>query len=305
MNKPRLPRQPIHGWINLHKPLGMSSNQAVGKVKYLLRPERIGHAGTLDPLASGVLPLALGDATKTVSYKMDASKIYRFAITFGARTATDDKEGEIIATSPKRPSKEEVEAVLPQFLGAVAQIPPVFSAIRIDGERAYARARAGEEVEMHARTVHIHSLKLLSMPHDDTAELEVHCGKGTYVRSLARDIAHAVGSEGHVSLLIREKVGNFSISDAISLDFIEEWVHKAGAPERAVRPVWLKPTISVLDDIPAREMDEASVAKLRTGQSLFWPEPLTGDVAAIYKGELVALCIAEDNALKPRRVFNH
>lgn len=300
----KAPLNKINGWLNLYKPLGMSSNQAVGAVKRLLRPAKIGHAGTLDPLAEGILPLALGHATRTVSYMMDATKTYRFAIRFGARTSTDDREGEVVATSDTRPTAAQIEAILPRFTGAIEQVPPVYSAIRIEGERAYARARAGEIVEMRARHVMIHGLRLLSMPDTETAELEVVCGKGTYVRSLARDIAQALGSEGHVGLLIRERVGVFGLEDAISLDFLEKSVHKApaSAPEGLA---WLKPVISVLDDIPAREVDGQGTAKLRTGQSLLWPEPLQGDVAVMHQGELVALCAAEGGMLKPKRVFNN
>lgn len=299
---------PLHGWLNFHKPLHMTSTQAVGLVKRLSQAQKVGHAGTLDPLASGVLPIALGDATKTVPMLMDAQKTYRFQVTFGARTTTDDLEGEVIETSHVRPDAQLIMAVLPKFLGEIEQIPPAFSAIKIKGERAYDLARAGIDVQMKPREVRIDSFALVSMQSPDIAEFLVKCGKGTYVRSLARDMAQALGTCGHVSKLVREAVGQFHIDHAISLDFLEKSVHIPPALDASegLRQSWLQPIASVLGDIPALEVDGESVYKLRSGQSVMMPKlvPYYGQVAALHEGEIVALCMADKLTLKPFRVFN-
>lgn len=298
----------LDGWLNLHKPLEMTSTQAVAIVKRLTRAQKLGHAGTLDPLATGVLPLAFGHATKTVPYMMGAKKIYRFHIAFGTSTTTDDKEGAVIAASDVRPDMEQIHTVLPQFIGDIEQMPPQFSALKIDGARAYDLARAGLTVTLKPRRVMIDSLQLVSMQSADIAEFIVTCGKGTYVRSLARDIAAALGTCGHVSLLERQAVGRFTIQDAISLDFLEKSVHIPPASDvnEIERPTWLHPIAFALGDIPALEVDGMSVTKLRQGQSVLMPalQPLSGDIAALYNGEIIALCKAEQRTLKPFRVFN-
>lgn len=299
---------PLHGWLNFHKPLHMTSTQAVGIVKRLSQAQKVGHAGTLDPLASGVLPIALGDATKTVAMLMDAQKTYRFQVTFGAQTTTDDAEGEVIETSDVRPHAQQIEAILPQFHGVIEQIPPQYSALKIKGERAYDLARAGIEVQMKPREVRIDSLALVSMQSTDIVEFLVKCGKGTYVRSLARDMARALGTYGHVSSLVREAVGQFHLDNAISLDFLEKSVHipPALTANNVLRPTWLQPIASVLGDILAIEVDGESVYRLRSGQSVITPKlvPYFGQVAAVHGGEIIALCEAEQATLKPFRVFN-
>src|SRR5476651_1101977 len=196
----------VDGWIALDKPYGMTSTQAVGKVRWLFNAEKAGHGGTLDPLATGLLPIAFGEATKTVQWAMDGAKIYRFTATWGAETNTDDLEGEITKRSDIRPSEVQIEAIMPQFIGTIMQVPPAFSAIKIDGERAYDLARSGEVVEMREREVHVEALKLLKAA-ENHAEFEVNCGKGTYIRSLARDMGRILGCFAHVSSLRRIQVG--------------------------------------------------------------------------------------------------
>lgn len=292
----------LHGWIILDKPEGITSAQAVGRVKRLLKPGKIGHGGTLDPLASGVLPLALGEATKTFGYAADARKSYSFTVRWGEQRATDDAEGEIVAASDARPAREEIEAALPRFTGLITQVPPAYSAIKINGERAYARARKGEEVDMPSREAVIHALLLLEMPDRDHAAFEVSCGKGTYVRSLARDIALAVGTTGHVSALKRLKVGNFDISRAISLDKLEEVVYNH-APA-----VWLLPVESALDDIPAITLDSAQAAGIRHGRAVRVPprkEAAGQTVVCMQQGRVVALGELTGGLLRPVRVFNY
>ncbi|PKQ05352.1 MAG: tRNA pseudouridine(55) synthase TruB, partial [Alphaproteobacteria bacterium HGW-Alphaproteobacteria-11] len=188
----------VTGWVIVDKPSGPTSSDVVNRVRRLFNARKAGHAGTLDPLATGILPVALGEATKTVPFIIDAAKGYRFTVRFGQATATDDAEGEVTATSPVRPSAADIKALLPRFTGPIEQVPPAFSAIKIDGERAYARARAGETVEMKPRPVTIHEIRLLGLPDADHAELEILCSKGTYVRSLARDLALSLGTVGHV-----------------------------------------------------------------------------------------------------------
>jgi tRNA pseudouridine55 synthase len=216
----RKPKRNVSGWIVLDKPLGMTSTQAVGKVRWLYGAEKAGHAGTLDPLATGLLPIALGEATKTVPFVQGGGKRYAFELEWGSATATDDAEGEVIATSDVRPGEAEVRAMLPRFTGTIMQRPPAFSAIRVDGERAYDRARAGQVVELAERPVTIDELALVS--HSDThARFEMACEKGTYVRSLARDLAEALGTRAHVTLLRRTAVAGFTEADALSLEVIE------------------------------------------------------------------------------------
>ena len=220
-------KRDVNGWIVLDKPVGMTSTHAVSVVKRLFTAKRAGHAGTLDPLASGCLPIALGEATKTVPFVMDGRKIYHFTVRWGEERDTDDAEGRVIATDPARPSLEDIRALLPRFTGTIAQVPPRFSAIKIDGERAYDLAREGEVVELAARPVEIHRLDLVAAPDPDHAVLAAECGKGTYVRALARDMGRLLGCFGHVSALRRIAVGPFAEADAIALEALQEIVQPA------------------------------------------------------------------------------
>ncbi|QPC98063.1 tRNA pseudouridine(55) synthase TruB [Qipengyuania soli] len=256
-----------HGWLILDKPRGLGSTQAVGMVKRVLRQggyakSKVGHGGTLDPLAEGVLPIALGEATKLAGRMLDSDKIYDFTIRFGEETDTLDTEGEVVGRSEKLPSPAEVAAILPQFTGPIEQAPPVYSAIKVDGKRAYDRARAGEEVEMKLRPVTIHALDVVDDSTPGETTLRAHVSKGTYIRSLARDIAHAVGSLGHVTYLRRIKAGPFLENGAIPLDKLEE-VAK-GAPIEYL----LLPLEAGLDDIPALQLDPDSAQAVRQGRVL-------------------------------------
>ena len=256
----------MHGWIILDKPLGLSSAQGVAAIKRLGREAgwgklKIGHGGTLDPLASGVLPIALGEATKLTGRLLDATKAYRFTIAFGTATATDDAEGAVTATSDVRPSRAAIEAVLPSFTGPIVQTPPAYSALKVDGQRAYALARAGEAVELAPREVTIHALALVESD-EASATLDANVSKGTYIRSLARDIALAVGTVGHVSMLRRTRAGPFDESGAISLDKLTALGHSR-ALEQALLPL-----TAGLDDIPVLPLEPAQAAMLRQGRLL-------------------------------------
>ena len=257
----------MNGWIILDKPLGLGSTQAVGAVKRVCREAgvgkvKVGHGGTLDPLATGVLPIALGEATKLCGRMLDASKIYDFTVAFGTETAGLDAEGEVVATSDMRPTLAELEAVLPRFTGPIEQVPPAFSAIKIDGERAYDRARKGEAVEMKARSVTIHALDVheASAGSLDSATLSAHVSKGTYIRSLARDIAHAAGTVGHVTMLRRRKAGPFDLSQAISLDKLNAFGQGAAQSEIIL------PLEAGLVDIPALNLSPEAAGAIRQGR---------------------------------------
>lgn len=254
--------QPVHGWVPLDKPAGMTSTQAVARVKRLFDAQKAGHAGTLDPLATGLLPIALGEATKTVPFLVDSEKAYRFTIRWGEQRSTDDAEGQVIATSDRRPARAEIEAALPRFVGEILQVPPRFSAVKIDGERAYDIARGGGEVELEARPVEIYEARVLVCPSRDEAELEIVCGKGTYVRSLARDLAEVLGTAGHVASLRRTRVGPFGEEDAIPLELLEGLCESARHLER------LAPVETVLDDIPALAVTGVEAQRLRQGRSV-------------------------------------
>ncbi|MEY3080812.1 MAG: tRNA pseudouridine synthase, partial [Pseudomonadota bacterium] len=259
-------RTPVHGWLILDKPYGMTSTQAVGKIRFLFNAEKAGHGGTLDPLASGLLPIALGEATKTVSYAMDGRKVYRFTACWGEERTTDDLEGLVSATSDKRPSREEIEPMLPRFTGEIMQAPPAFSAIKVDGERAYDLARAGEAVELAERPILIEALKLVDIPDRDHAIFEVTCGKGTYIRSLARDMGRALGTAAHVTSLRRVAVGPFTEAHMISLENLAELGHKA--PGGDAKTGALLPIETVLDGIPALAIDEEQARRLKLGQAV-------------------------------------
>jgi tRNA pseudouridine55 synthase len=290
------------GWIILDKPVGLGSTQAVSAVKRALREAgepktKVGHGGTLDPLASGVLPIALGEATKLAGRMLDATKAYDFTIRFGGETDTLDAEGTVIATSDVRPSRDQVEAVLPRFTGEIEQVPPAYSALKLDGKAAYARSRAGEEVEMKPRRVTIHELRLLEANPDEVT-LSATVSKGTYVRSLARDMAHALGTVGHVTYLRRTRAGPFGLESAISLDFLGE-AAKARDLTRAVLPLE-----AALDDIPALPVTPDQAVLLRHGQRLGGFPVSPGLQVATSDGIPVALVEATADGLKVVRGFN-
>ncbi len=298
-------RNAINGWINLNKPLGITSADAVNKVKWLLKPQKIGHAGTLDPLATGVLPLALGEGTKCVNLLMDAKKIYEFAVTFGERRATDDAEGEVVATSEKIPTEQEIRTILPAFTGTVMQLPPAYSALKVAGKRAYDLARAGEEVVLQPRPVTIYALELIGFTSPNTAAFRAKVSKGTYIRSLGRDIAQACGSEGYISRLHRAAVGPFTDRDAISLDFLAESVHNAPPLGGEAFP-GLTPLHAALDDIPALALEGGQVNTLRHGQrvTLASHYPDTPLLAVLHQGQLVGLAKVEGNQVISVRLLN-
>lgn len=296
----------VHGWVVLDKPVGITSTQAVGAIKRLFGTSKAGHAGTLDPLASGLLPIALGEATKTVPFVQDGRKIYRFTVRWGEETATDDTEGDTVATSDARPSPDEIEAVLDDFEGEILQTPPAFSAIKVAGERAYDLARDGETVELQARPVKVHRLDLVATPDPDTAEFEAECGKGTYVRALARDMGRRLGAYGHVVALRRVRVGPYGEADMIPLEKLQELAHDASRED--LMAFALRPVATALDDIPALAVTEADANRLRSGQSVMLrgrnAPTFEGPAYATARDELVALCEIERGELHPRRVFN-
>ena len=314
--KPPEGARALDGWLVVDKPLGMSSAAVVAKLRLHLKPMRIGHGGTLDPLATGVLPVALGEATKTVSYAIDGTKTYRFTIGFGSRRDTDDLEGDVVETSDHRPGDCDIEAVLGGFTGDIRQVPPAYSAIRLDGKRAYARARDGEAVNMPPRTVTVERLRFLGRPDSDHGIFEVTCGKGTYVRALARDLAAALGTVGHVSQLRRTRVGPFTEDAAIPLDNIITLGHSAPAFEH------LYPVETVLDDIPALAVSGEQAAAIRQGRPVKvlrtggpWPRGngQGADSRALFDGavvcamegnRMVALARYRSGEIRPVRVLN-
>ncbi len=302
---------PLHGWIVLDKPLGLGSTQAVSAVKRALRTAglpkaKVGHGGTLDPLATGVLPIAIGEATKLAGRMLDASKIYDFTIAFGAETDSLDLEGAVIATSNARPTLSAIKAVLPKFTGPIAQVPPAYSAIKVDGQRAYDLARAGEAVEMKARDVVIHSLTVIASPSLYDGEelrlsqitLRAFVSKGTYIRSLARDIAVALGTLGHVAMLRRVKAGPFTLEKAISLDILDE--HARGQSLGDL----LLPLRTALDDIPALALDTGQALALRQGRVLSGVAAPDGLHLALLADVPVALVDVLGGTVTVERGFN-
>lgn len=299
---------PIHGWLAIDKPLEMTSNQVVGAVRRLTQAAKVGHGGTLDPLATGVLPIALGEATKTVSYAMDGRKEYTFTVCWGAATATDDLEGEVIKSSPVRPSKEQILEVLPEFVGDVEQTPPVYSAIKVEGRRSYALARADVAVELKPRIVHIKAVDLVGLPDADRARFTVTCGKGVYIRALARDLGEKLGCFGHVVALRRTKVGPFTERMAISLDKLDALGNSAPSEN------WLLPVETALDDIPALALNDQEARLLRSGQGISllqvanrFPEfKVLQDsiVLAMSDGKALALARIVGGEIRPFRVLN-
>ena len=252
----------LDGWLVIDKPSGLTSTAVVNRVRRLLDAAKAGHAGTLDPIATGVLPIALGEATKTVAFAMAGTKIYRFTIRWGERRTTDDGEGELLESSALRPDEASIRAALPPLIGEIEQVPPAYSAIKIEGRRAYDLAREGAPPDLEARTVRIDRLELIACPDADHAEFEVECGKGAYMRGLARDLAHAMGTLGHVAALRRLRVGPFTARAAISLDKLEAVGHSAAALEH------LLPVETALADIPALALTDIEANLLRSGRAV-------------------------------------
>lgn len=290
------------GWLVIDKPAGINSTRVVTIVRKLLNTRKVGHAGTLDPFASGILPIAVGEATKTVAYAQQGIKEYHFTVRFGEARDTDDKDGQIVAESAVIPSKEAILAAIPSFIGEIDQVPPRYSAIKVAGKRSYDLARQGSEHVLPARKVQVHDLALLGMSEDGVeAHFTMVCGKGTYVRSIARDLASSLGAYAYVSVLRRARVGKFFLNQAISLDKLEEMVHNLPQSE------YLLSVDAVLDDIPVCIIPSESASHLRQGKKVLFPEAAvyTGVIRAVSAGELVAFCTEEEGYLKPVRVFNN
>ncbi len=292
----------VHGWVVLDKPYGMTSTQAVGAMKRIFGTPKAGHAGTLDPLASGMLPIALGEATKTVPYVMDGDKVYRFTVRWGIETTTDDTEGEAVRTSDVRPSADDIDAILDEFEGEIMQTPPAFSAIKVDGERAYDLARAGETVELQARPITVHRLDLIDCPDADTAVFEAECGKGTYVRAIARDMGRRLGSAGHVIELRRLLVGPFGEEDLVTLDELE-----AALTEQGDALALLTPIEAALADLPQLEVTADQAVRLRNGNPVLLrgrDAPVEEDAVGVFeRGRLMAIAKVEHGELKPIRLI--
>ncbi len=300
-------RRDVHGWVILDKPVGMTSTHAVAVLKRLFQAKRAGHAGTLDPLASGGLPIALGEATKTVPFVMDGRKRYRFTVCWGEERDTDDTEGQVTRTSDLRPTTEAIQALLPQFTGTDRANPPQYSAIKIQGERAYDLARDGETVALQPRPVEIHELTLVDQPDSDHAVFEAECGKGTYVRALARDMGRILGSYGHISALRRTLCGPFTEADMIPLAELEALCDRAASGEGSLADALL-PVETALDDIPALAVTRADAARLHRGQAVLLrgrdAPILNGTVYVTVGGRLLALAELGNGELIPKRVFN-
>jgi len=304
----------VHGWVVVDKPIGMTSTQTVALVRRVFEAQKAGHAGTLDPMASGVLAVALGEATKTVPFAMEAEKTYEFIARWGEARDSDDAEGQVVQMSTVRPPKQEIEAVLPHFGGEIGQVPPSFSAIKVAGERAYDLARDGETPELDSRNVVVHAARLVGQPDADHAEFEMRCGKGTYVRAWVRDIARALGTVGHVSALRRTRIGPFSVAEAIPLEKLKSFGHSPAAFEH------LRPISTALDGIPALAVTGSDAVRLRSGNSILMraglfarikKETSAGDDLqglTVYlssaQGEPIALAELAGGELRPFRVFN-
>ncbi|MCS6892043.1 MAG: tRNA pseudouridine(55) synthase TruB [Rhodovarius sp.] len=299
--------RPVDGWLIVDKPSGIGSTEVVNIVKRAFRAQKAGHGGTLDPLATGILPIAFGAATKTVPYVMEGAKTYRFTLRFGEARDTDDADGRVIATTDVRPTDAEIEAALPRFRGEIMQVPPAFSAVKIGGERAYDLAREGQAVVLEPRPARVDRFELIGRPDPDHAEFEVECGKGVYMRSLARDLAQACGSLGHISALRRTRVGPFREEHAIPLDSLR------GSEDTPPSLELLLPLATALDDIPALAVTEAEAARLRHGQALSLVEfmgrvpkaadPAGGLVRAMAGQRFIGLCRLEGGMLHPERLF--
>ncbi|MDI7862938.1 tRNA pseudouridine(55) synthase TruB [Rhizobiaceae bacterium n13] len=309
MSKPRKPKgRPISGWLILDKPFDLGSTEAVSKIKWLFKAQKAGHAGTLDPLASGMLPIALGDATKTVPYVMDGRKIYEFTVTWGEERSTDDLEGEVTQSSDLRPTEEAIRSLLPKYTGTINQIPPQFSAIKIAGERAYDLAREGEAVEIPSREVEIFRLTLLSCPDSSTAHFEAECGKGTYVRALARDFGRDLGCYGHISELRRTFVAPFAedsmvpLADLTALEEIEDADNRLAALD-----AFLIDTSEALSNLPHIVINDDQAHRLKMGNPILLrgrDAPVAeAEAYATARGKLVAIGEIGEGEFRPKRVF--
>jgi tRNA pseudouridine55 synthase len=298
----RQERRDVHGWLVLDKPVGMTSTHAVSAIKRLFQARRAGHAGTLDPLASGVLPIALGEATKTVPFVMEGRKIYVFTIRWGEERDTDDAEGRVTASSRERPSAESIRALLPRFTGTIEQVPPRFSALKIAGERAYDIARDGEIPQIAARAVEIYRLEFLAMPDPDHTILAAECGKGTYIRALARDTGRSLGCYGHVAALRRTGVGPFHESNAVGLEALQQQAQAGGLG------AFLLPVEVGLTGLPTLQVNLADAGRLARGQAVLLrgrdAPVLRGWISVLAQGMLVALAEMDKGELRPRRIFN-
>ena len=298
----------VDGWLVIDKPIGITSTDVVNRTRRLFNARKAGHGGTLDPLATGILPIAFGEATKTVSYIMDGEKSYTFTLQWGEERDTDDAEGEVTNTSDARPTREQIEAALGDFIGVIQQIPPVYSAIKVDGQRAYDLARDGEAPELKARDVEIHGFSLTEAPDADHASFAVSCGKGAYIRALARDLGRKLGCYAHVVALRRTAVGPFTLEDSISLESLEALSDVPAAHKR------LLPVETALDDIPALALTENEATRIRNGQALSMLARANADridgleqgdlVCAMAAGKPVAITRLEAGELRPVRVLN-
>jgi tRNA pseudouridine55 synthase len=298
----------VNGWVVLDKPEGLGSTQAVGRVRRAFEAQKAGHAGTLDPLATGVLPIALGEATKTVSFLMEADKAYRFTVAWGVETASFDREGTVTATSDTRPAAGDIADALSLFIGEIDQVPPAFSAVKVDGERAYDLARAGVAMDLKPRKVRIFDARLVDAADPDHAVIEIECGKGTYVRALVRDLAARLGVHAHVSELRRTRVGPFGEAGAITLESLESLCDR-GAPLEALLPVE-----TALDDIPELAVTTEDAFRLTQGRSIvLLPRQVetlrarldaSRTVSARHGARIVALCEMRAGRLNPTRVFH-
>ena len=314
--------RPVSGWLVLDKPYRMGSTEAVSKIKWLFGAEKAGHAGTLDPLASGMLPIALGEATKTVPYVQDGAKVYRFTVAWGQERTTDDLEGEVTKTSPERPDETSIRALMPKYTGVIMQIPPQFSAIKIAGERAYDLAREGGAVEIPAREVEIGRFDLIDIPDPNTAVFEIECGKGTYVRSLARDMGRDLGCYGHIADLRRTQVDPFTAEDLVTFEELEGALASArqageeggeatdrrpGPAEWTALDALLVDTGAALDCLPQVVVNDDTAARLRLGNAVIVrgrDAPVQADEACAFaRGRLVAIGAIEAGMFKPKRVF--
>jgi tRNA pseudouridine55 synthase len=294
---------PVHGWLVLDKPLGLTSTHALAQVKRLFDAQKAGHAGTLDPLATGILPIAFGEATKTVSYAVDGEKSYRFTVRWGVETTTDDAEGPAAKTSDTRPTADAIAQQLGNFTGEIMQVPPQFSAIKVDGDRAYDLARSGETIELEARPVIVDDLRVVEHVDADTTVFEADCGKGTYVRALARDMGRALGCYGHVIALRRTRVGPFSEDNAVALDDLRDMAEDGESLESLLRPVE-----AALNSLTELSISPSDAASLCSGQPVLIrgrdAPVLSGPVYAMSKGRLIALGEIDRGAIRPTRVFN-
>jgi tRNA pseudouridine55 synthase len=305
---------PVHGWVIIDKPQGVTSTQVVAAVRKIFDAQKAGHAGTLDPMATGVLAIALGEATKTVPYAMDSEKTYRFTACWGEGRDSDDAEGAVTGTSDVRPTREAIAAAIPGFVGQITQTPPIYSAIKVGGARSYDLARDGEAVELEPRTVQVLEARLISQPDPDHAEFEMRCGKGTYVRAWVRDLAQKLGTLGHVSQLRRAAVGGFQEKDAVALETLRGFMHSPAAFEH------LRPISTALDGIPALAVTSQDAVRLRSGNPILMRAnlfaritdafPDTDDLSGLTvylstgEGEPVALAELAGGELRPFRVFN-